>query len=123
MPLRSVKMKRFIFGFQRRVWCPKCTPLSRSWRMVTTAMLVVLVARLSVVGRSTATPGDRDALNRAEWCWACPDRVCAPAVRWDVHRGAGLRTREFDRSRPVVGPVYASVGGAGDGSVGGWAAW
>src|SRR6478609_3631412 len=38
MPLRSVMMKRFIFGFHRRVWCPKCTPLSRSWRMVTTAM-------------------------------------------------------------------------------------
>src|SRR5918993_1477268 len=40
MPLRSVMMKRFIFGFQRRVWCPKWTPLSRSWRMVTTAMMV-----------------------------------------------------------------------------------
>ena len=39
MPLRSVKMKRFIFGFQRRVWCPKWTPLSSSSRMVTTAML------------------------------------------------------------------------------------
>src|SRR5665647_2073668 len=31
-------MKRFILGFQRRVWCPKWTPLSRSWRIVTTAM-------------------------------------------------------------------------------------
>src|SRR5215217_4442843 len=40
MPLRSVKMKRFILGFQRRVWCPKWTPLSSSWRMVTTAMVV-----------------------------------------------------------------------------------
>src|SRR3954451_6967471 len=42
MPLRSVKMKRFILGFQRRVWCPKWTPLSRSWRVVTTAMAVFL---------------------------------------------------------------------------------
>src|SRR4051812_10009821 len=41
MPLRSVMMKRFILGFQRRVWCPKWTPLSRSWRMVTTAMPLV----------------------------------------------------------------------------------
>src|SRR4051794_24276030 len=40
MPLRSVKMNRFILGFQRRVWCPKWTPLSSSWRMVTTAMVV-----------------------------------------------------------------------------------
>src|SRR3954470_4015265 len=44
MPLRSVKMKRFIFGFQRRVWCPKWTPLSRSWRIVTTAMVVLLLS-------------------------------------------------------------------------------
>src|SRR3954453_7716931 len=43
MPLRSVKMKRFIFGFQRRVWCPKWTPLSSSWRIVTTAMVVPFV--------------------------------------------------------------------------------
>src|ERR671920_241975 len=43
MPLRSVKMKRFILGFQRRVWCPKWTPLSRSWRMVTTAMMFFLL--------------------------------------------------------------------------------
>src|SRR5664280_2030546 len=41
MPLRSVKMNRFIFGFHRRVWCPKCTPLSSSWRMVTTVPLLV----------------------------------------------------------------------------------
>jgi hypothetical protein len=31
-------MNRFIFGFQRRVWCPKWTPASSIWRMVTTAM-------------------------------------------------------------------------------------
>src|SRR5919198_1033064 len=34
MPLRAVKMYGFIFGFQRLVWCPKCTPASSSWRMV-----------------------------------------------------------------------------------------
>src|SRR3989441_3700006 len=38
MPPRSVKMKRFIFGFQRRVWCPKWTPASRSSFMETTGM-------------------------------------------------------------------------------------
>src|SRR5687767_10189850 len=26
MPFRSPKMYSFIFGFQRFVWCPKCTP-------------------------------------------------------------------------------------------------
>src|SRR3954468_23331129 len=39
MPPRSPKMKRFIFGFQRRVWWPKWTPASSSSRMVTTDMV------------------------------------------------------------------------------------
>ena len=30
MPFLSAKMKRRIFGFQRRVWCPKWTPASSS---------------------------------------------------------------------------------------------
>src|SRR3954454_19457517 len=38
MPDRSVKMKRRIFGFQSRVWWPKCTPASSSSRMEATAM-------------------------------------------------------------------------------------
>src|SRR5215207_2185011 len=42
MPLRSVKMKRFIFGFQRRVWCPKCTPLSSSCFMDTTWLVAMV---------------------------------------------------------------------------------
>src|SRR2546426_12785221 len=36
MPPRSVKMKRRIFGFQRRVWWPKWTPASSSSRIETT---------------------------------------------------------------------------------------
>src|ERR1700751_5730045 len=38
MPLRSPKMKRRIFGFQRRVWWPKWTPASNSCFMLTTAI-------------------------------------------------------------------------------------
>src|SRR5437016_6225252 len=38
MPDRSVKMKRRIFGFQRRVWWPKWTPASSSSRMEATGM-------------------------------------------------------------------------------------
>src|SRR5579875_2533005 len=38
MPLRSQKMNRFIFGFQRRVWWPKWTPASSNCLMVTTAI-------------------------------------------------------------------------------------
>src|SRR5690242_21497902 len=39
MPDRSVKMKRRIFGFQRRVWWPKCTPASSSSRIEATAIV------------------------------------------------------------------------------------
>ncbi|GAA4733546.1 hypothetical protein GCM10023216_27380 [Isoptericola chiayiensis] len=60
MPLRSVKMNRFIFGFQRRVWCPKWTPLSRSWRMVTTAMTGPFAARSGILPVPRAS-GDRRA--------------------------------------------------------------
>src|SRR5262245_48295546 len=38
MPPRSVKMNRFIFGFQRRVWWPKWTPASSRSFMETTGM-------------------------------------------------------------------------------------
>src|SRR5690606_32266060 len=34
MPLRSVKMYGFIFGFHRLAWCPKWTPASSSARSV-----------------------------------------------------------------------------------------
>src|SRR5262245_15798260 len=35
MPLRAPKMYSFIFGFQRRVWCPKWAPASSSSFSVT----------------------------------------------------------------------------------------
>ena len=57
MPLRSVKMKRFIFGFQRRVWCPKWTPLSSSCFMVTTWLV-------ATVGLPFSRRGPRE---RAAW--------------------------------------------------------
>src|SRR3954449_2891605 len=59
MPLRSVKMNRFIFGFQRRVWCPKWTPLSSSWRMVTTAMVGCSLFSLVVTPTGGGRPGAR----------------------------------------------------------------
>src|ERR671938_508129 len=38
MPLRSPKMYFCIFGFQRLVWWPKCTPASSSSFIVSAAM-------------------------------------------------------------------------------------
>ena len=37
IPLRSAKMYSRIFGFQRRVWCPKWTPASSSCFMLVAA--------------------------------------------------------------------------------------
>ena len=42
IPLRSVKMKGFILGFQRLVWCPKWTPASSSSFIDTTAIVFAL---------------------------------------------------------------------------------
>ena len=38
IPLRSAKMNGRILGFQRRVWWPKWTPASSSWRIETVGM-------------------------------------------------------------------------------------
>src|SRR5690242_12696109 len=65
MPLRSVKMNRFIFGFHRRVWCPKWTPASSRLRMVTTA----IGARPLVLARWSRAPRlSRHAGWRSPWC-------------------------------------------------------
>src|SRR6516225_9151675 len=40
--LRSPKMNWDIFGFQKRVWCPKCTPASSIRRIDTSAMELLL---------------------------------------------------------------------------------
>src|SRR3712207_7812850 len=91
MPLRSVKMKRFILGFHRRVWCPKWTPLSRSWRVVTTAKASVLPCRhtrMSAYGCSAtnpSTPPDAGAaqtrLRASEVETACAARPGGPESR------------------------------------------
>src|SRR5579875_1742172 len=73
MPLRSVKMKRFIFGFQRRVWWPKWTPLSSSWRIVTTAMGRAPLARVAAGGHAHA-----HRLSRGGRVTVAPDAPDAP---------------------------------------------
>src|SRR3954452_21756102 len=87
MPPRSSKMKRFIFGFQRRVWWPKCTPASSSSFMETTATGIPF-------GSWVETPEGMDGTERARARTAPPstgssgemgcERRIVPArtIRW-----------------------------------------
>ena len=56
MPDRSVKMKRRIFGFQHRVWWPKCTPASSSSRMEATAMTDSFSVSICVAPAGSGAP-------------------------------------------------------------------
>ena len=97
MPLRSVKMKRFIFGFQRRVWCPKWTPLSSSCFMLTTAIAASLLCARPTGRASSVVAG-------TGWCAALASSGAThPAVaRWDRGGDCPAGRREEDaRSRPV----------------------
>src|SRR3954465_15876369 len=53
MPPRSVKMKRFIFGFQRRVWWPKWTPASSNSFMETTGMKAPFSVSIAFLRRAS----------------------------------------------------------------------
>src|SRR5919205_3157990 len=59
MPPRSVKMKRRILGFQRRVWWPKWTPASKSSRMETTGTGWPLSVGLTAAGGAAVEPAPR----------------------------------------------------------------
>src|SRR5215212_6863897 len=96
MPLRSVKMKRFIFGFQRRVWCPKWTPLSSSCFMLTTAIAASLFCARPPAAHlgSSRAPG-----GAPPWRPAAPHTRRLPA---GTEVATAPRWREEDaRSHPV----------------------
>src|SRR3954467_8546950 len=50
-------MKRFIFGFQRRVWWPKWTPASSSSFMETTGMGAPFMVGVAFAGGARASAG------------------------------------------------------------------
>ena len=66
--LRSPKMKGAIFGFQKRVWCPKWTPASSICRM---DMLVIEKSPCGVEPPRTpcGNPLDLSA-------WQAPSHMC-----------------------------------------------
>src|SRR5690242_8743093 len=92
--LRSPKMNSAIFGFQKRVWCPKCTPASSIRRMVTSAMEssffgLVLHAFL----RTTPFPG-HPARSIRRVCVFTPETVCLRGARFIPYAPYG-KQREF----------------------------
>src|ERR1700761_9089468 len=103
MPLRSVKMNRFILGFQRRVWGPKWVPLSSSCFMLTTA----------ITGHSFVV-GCRPASGEAgPWrllrCRTQPEKNLVGTARHAVRtlsgtpsRGAGARSQPANELRAAV---------------------
>src|ERR671910_3592664 len=114
MPLRSLKMKRFIFGFHRRVWCPKWTPLSSSCFMVTTAMRRASFAGLLPPDLAWAGEPARPRLSRRPGGRRpgvrCRDRAVLSGLAGGTEEGRHLptcerRTREVDppeRDAPAV---------------------
>src|SRR3954471_1830874 len=94
MPPRSPWMKRRILGFQRRVWCPKCTPDSSSSLMPTSA-IGVLPGKVDLERRRAVSGGGRTRRAR---------RAGPPSP--SSHRGiARVGGRKLHRS------VYASSPG------------
>src|SRR5262245_16806470 len=104
--LRTPKMYCAIFGFQRRVLCPKCTPASKSWRMVK-------------VGSAMAVPfpvGPPRALVRP-WAWT-PERPAGMSPRPTANPRAdlaGVHIPGWHRigkgeGRPGDGPLQISAG-------------
>src|SRR5437588_10062516 len=115
-------MKRFIFGFHRRVWCPKWTPLSSSFRMVTTA---TASSPLSP-GCPAVRSGRRLAPGRRPWVpGVLTGTRAADASPWKWGKGARGRPHEVvagDECTPGTVPGRrggGSAGGGGGGSAGG----
>src|SRR3954453_4391656 len=94
MPPRSVKTKRFIFGFQRRVWWPKWTPASSSSFMETTGMRAPFSVSIAILRRASRGSRRRTRGHRP--------RKGVPPVRRDVE----LR----NRSRSELVPIQHKVG-------------
>src|SRR3954452_1645482 len=81
MPPRSVKMKRRILGFQRRVWWPKWTPASSSSRIETTDTV----------------------------CPPCGWVSRQPAEGAGAPAEAGTATRPFRRDEERIGRILAAL--------------
>src|SRR5947207_9386300 len=67
-------MNGFIFGFHRFVWCPKCTPASRS------SGTNSVVSAIKKSRRRRGTAGDEYAIAPGEWQIQFPSIVISLAM-------------------------------------------
>ena len=110
MPPRSAKMKRRIFGFQRRVWWPKWTPASSSSRMET-----------APVEAGSVETDMESSFRIGLWCVA-PAGVEAHLPRGEAHAprlgrrgvGTGRGKVSWASRRRVRASAAARSGGSGD---------
>src|SRR5882724_9355027 len=99
MPLRAPKMYGFIFGFQRLVWCPKCTPASSSCFIVTS-----LMGALSYGLLRARLVDDHQDLKGNRACGGCEQTSIARTKTQAQHRGPRVGWAWPRRSR--AGQVF-----------------
>src|SRR3954471_21040705 len=102
MPPRSVKMKRFIFGFQRRVWWPKWPPASSNSFMETTGMRAPFSVSIAILRQASRGSRRRTRGHRP--------RKGAPPGRRDVEPRNRSRSELVLIDRQVGGQVARELG-------------
>src|SRR4051812_18757304 len=106
MPSRSPKMKRRIFGFQRRVWWPKWTPASSSSRMPTWVAMKLLGSIGTSARPASRGPGVSIAPGRTRGRWWAGSGTGSPwqSRRVSVHplaaHGFADVADAYERGRP-----------------------
>src|SRR3990172_6896146 len=102
MPPRSPKMKRFIFGFQRRVWWPKWTPASRS------SFIVISTANGPPHGFDACDPPERKEHRYAGSVPAVYFDRC-PVARTPNNSERRLTLRELEALAGALLPVLLAL--------------
>src|SRR5690606_20454692 len=107
--LRAPKMNGFIFGFQKRVWWPKCTPALSMSRMVTLVIVFLRLGWASLFPRAStrllAPVGEAAGTQRhvSEQVWISLGRRPAGTMRAlePVPRRALYTTKPAGRQREL----------------------
>src|SRR5438477_5699356 len=105
MPERSAKMNRRIFGFHRRVWCPKWTPASSrscNWGCAIPTFPGFEFRRRSHLPRHPGAPGTQRGIKRRERYLALPFRELEPLPRAGAAGLLPLHGPRIARQQPLL---------------------